>query len=81
MAISWCSIMAIIVKMAIMAIMAHRGMAIIMVMTGVFLKYSINADHWPKRCLNICIKSKVMTKTRKLSILWPFPLYFEVRKD
>ena len=50
MAISGYAIMAIIVKMAIMAFMAHRDMAITMVMMGVLLKYSKNTDHWPKRC-------------------------------
>ena len=50
MAISQCAITAIIVKMAIMAFMAHRDMAIIMVMMGVLLKYNKNADHWSKRC-------------------------------
>ena len=54
MAISWCAIMAIIVKMAIMAVMAHRDMAIKMVLMGVFLKYSKNADHWSKRCSKLC---------------------------
>jgi hypothetical protein len=29
----------------IMAVMAHRDMAIIMIMMGVFLEYGKNADH------------------------------------
>jgi hypothetical protein len=45
MAISRCAIMANIVKMAIMAVMAHLVMARILVLMGVFLKYSKNADH------------------------------------
>ena len=48
MAISLLAITAIIVKMAIMAIMAQRDMAIRMVLMGVFLKHSKNVDHWPK---------------------------------
>ena len=56
MAISHCAITAIIVKMAIMAFMAHRDMAIIMVLMGVVLKHSKNADHPSKRCLKICIQ-------------------------
>ena len=71
MAISHCAIKAIMAIFTIMAVMAHRDMAIKIVLMGVFLKYSKNADHWSKRYEN------VMTKTNFLSILWPFPLYFE----
>jgi hypothetical protein len=39
----------------IMAILAHLKMAIIMVVMGVFLKCSKNADHWPKRFLKVCM--------------------------
>ena len=77
MAKSWCAITAIIIKMAIMAAIAHRDMAINMVLMGVFLEYRKNADHWSKRCSKLCMYQKVMTKTISLSILWPFPLYFE----
>ena len=45
MAISQCAIKAIMAIFTIMAVMAHRDMAIIMVMMGVFLKYGKNADH------------------------------------
>ena len=39
--------MAIMVIFTIMAIMEHHDMAIIMVLMGVFLKYSKNADQSP----------------------------------
>ena len=45
MAISRCAIKAIMAIFMIMAVMAQRDMARIMVMMGVFLKYGKNADH------------------------------------
>ena len=38
-------IKAIMAIFTIMAVMAHRDMAIIMIMMGVFLEYGRNADH------------------------------------
>ena len=56
MAISRSAITAIIIKMVTMAIMAHRDMAIIMVLMDVFFKYSKNEDHSQKRCSKISMQ-------------------------
>ena len=56
MAITRCAIMANIVKIGHMTVMAHLVIAMISVFMGVFLKYSKNADYWPKCYLKIWMK-------------------------
>ena len=51
-------------------------MAINMAFMGVFSKYSKNADQLSKRFLKICLRQKVMIKTKLFPELWPFTLYF-----
>ena len=53
-----------------MAVMAHIVMARILIFMG--------ADHWSKWCLKISMQATVMAKSKKLPILWPFPLYFDI---
>jgi hypothetical protein len=38
-----------------MTVMTHLVMARILVIMGVLLKYSKNAEHWSKWCLKICM--------------------------
>ena len=60
----------------ILASMAKLEMAINMVIMGVFLKRSKNADQTRKPFINWSNGVKVMAKTKNSPILWPFALYF-----
>ena len=61
----------------ILAIMVNLVMAINMVIMGVFLKKSKNADQAQKLFVNWSNGLKVMAKTKNSPIFLPFPLYFE----
>ena len=60
----------------ILAIMANLVMDMNMAIMDVFLKKSKYADQTRKPFVNWSNSLKVMAKTKKLPIFWPFPFYF-----